>query len=129
MLKYSNGDFAVLTLLDLSAAFGIRSTTPLCYVDFRQLTVSLALRRSGLPLTFMRENYLYGTEVPVLLHHLCYVEYPKDRSSDRSSSFCTRQTYLDSLKEWICIHIFMRTTHRSMAVSYTHLTLPTNREV
>ena len=67
----------------------IRSTTPLCYVDFRQLTVSLALRWSGLPLTFMRENYLYGTEVPVLLRHLCYVEYPKDRSS----SFCTRQTY------------------------------------
>jgi len=34
--------------------------------------------------------------------------------SNRSSFFCTRQTYLDSLKEWICIHIFMRTTHRSM---------------
>ena len=36
------------------------------------------------------------------------------RFSDQSSSFCTRQTYLDSLKEWICIHIFMRMTHRSM---------------
>ena len=67
------GDFAVLIRL-------IRSTTPLCYVDFSQLTVSLALRWSGLPVTFMRENYLYGTEVPVLLHHLCYAEYPKGRS-------------------------------------------------
>ena len=77
----SGGDFAVLTLLDLSAAFDTVDHTTLL-VDFRQLTVSLALHWSGLPLTFMRENYLYGTEVPVPLHHLCYVEYPKDRSSD-----------------------------------------------
>ena len=67
---------------------------------------------SGLPLTSMRENYLYGTEDPVPLHHHCYVEYPKDRSLDRSFSFCTRQTYLDSSKVWIFIHTFTRTIHR-----------------
>jgi len=60
----------------------------------------------------MRENYLYGTEDPVLLHHHCYVEYPKDLSLDRSSSFCTRQTYMDSSNVAIFVHTCTRTTHR-----------------
>ena len=40
----------------ISELCSIQSTTPLCYVDFRQLTVSLTWRWSGLPLTSMTET-------------------------------------------------------------------------
>ena len=102
------GDFAVLTLLDLSAAFDTVDHTTL----LRRLQITYGITDTALVwfASYLHERKLsvwYRGSCSTISSLLCGIP-----QGYRSSSFCTRLTYLDSLKVWIFTHTFMRTIHR-----------------